>query len=65
MTATTRLLSANPYFKDFGNNLVDDFGSIPEASDAEVHAARLTVAAHAESVEDAAELLAMLGLGDA
>lgn len=46
------------------NNLrgSDQLGEVEETSDADRHTAALTVLHHATGVEDAAELLAMLGL---
>jgi hypothetical protein len=65
MSRQTQLLSTSPYLgPDYGNQLVDDFGTIPASSPDEIRAARVTVAARSLGVEDARELLAMLGLGE-
>ena len=56
---------AGTYAADFGNNLVDDFGTIEPPSDEQVRAAWLYVAGKATDAEDARTLLDMLGLGDA
>ena len=44
-------------------DLSDTF-SVQPLDAATVHAARLTVASHAHDTDEAAELLAMLGIGD-
>lgn len=65
MTKSTRLLSTSPFYggDGFGNQLIDDFGTIVDATDEQVDAARRYVAGMAHDVEDARVLLAMLGLG--
>jgi hypothetical protein len=61
---STKLLSSSPYAPaDFGNQLIDDFGTITPPSEEQALAARRYVAGMAEDADDARALLAMLGLG--
>jgi hypothetical protein len=63
MSAQTRHLSSDAYFpREYGNNLSDDFGTITPSTPEELRAAGMNVCAHAQSAEEAVELLSMLGL---
>lgn len=60
MSAATRRLSDNAYGREYGA-ITDEFGTIPQATEQQIHAAQMQVALHGGP--DVAEILAMLGLG--
>ena len=62
MSRSTRLLSSSPYYRDYDNQLVDDFGTIVPPNAEQEHAARLYVCGQAVDAEDARDLLSKLGL---
>ena len=63
MSASTKLLSSSPYAGSAIPDLVDGFGTTTIAPET-AHAARIAVCARAKDAEDAAMLLAALGLDE-